>query len=128
MKAILFLAAGFFLLSFTKHSGSDIDGIWMGYYRTDISKEKVIVKFCSEERIEFYTGGVQDDNKCIGKYELSGDSLSFTYRTPEGREFVMQGQLNYRKTYLDGVWQNNDHSTGKFYLERQKVEERFIQP
>jgi hypothetical protein len=128
MKRLVYLLAGTVLLSFTKHRADDIDGIWMGYYRSEMVKEKVIVKFSSQDRMEFYTGGVDDRTKCIGSYRLLGDSVSFTYTTPDGQQFRMQGHLNYRKTYLDGVWKTNDRSTGKFYLERQKVEERFIEP
>lgn len=128
MKKIVYLLGATVLLSFTTDTAQDVDGIWMGYFRGDKVKEKVIVKFDSKDHIEFYTGGVEDRTRCDGSYELLGDSLSFTYTTADGSKYQMQGQLNYRKTYLDGVWKNGEHSTGRFYLERQKVEERFIAP
>lgn len=128
MKRIVYLLAGTVLLSFTRHTAEeDIDGIWMGFYRSNNVKEKVIVKFNSQDRIEFYTGGVDDKSRCEGSYTLLGDSLSFTYTTPDGQRFQMEGHLNWRKTYLDGTWKTGaDQSTGKFYLEKQQVEERFV--
>lgn len=128
MKAILYLVATTLLVSFSRHERDEIDGIWMGYYRAGLAKEKVIVKFSSEEKMEFYTGGVDETTRCTGSYKLLGDSVSFTYRNAEGQEFIMKGHLNSRKTYVDGVWTNNEESTGKFYLEKQKVEERIVEP
>lgn len=128
MKAILYLVASLVLVSFTSHQNDEMDGIWMGYYRTGLAKEKVIVKFSTADRMEFYAGGVNESNKCTGSYKLFEDSVSFTYRNAEGQEFVMKGHLNSRKTYVDGVWKNDEESTGKFYLEKQKVEERIVMP
>jgi len=129
MKAIIVLLAGSLLASFTnKPYEDDLDGIWMGYYRSELMKEKVIVKFSNEDKIEFYTGGIDDRTKCNGTYQLLGDSVSFTYCTAEGDKFVMQGQINRRKNYLNGVWKANDRSTGSFFLERQDLEEKFVKP
>jgi hypothetical protein len=128
MKAFIYLMAATMLVSFSKREEEEIDGIWMGYYRSDISKEKVIVKFSSHDRMEFYAGGVDEGPKCIGSYRIVGDSVSFTYRNAEGKEFNMEGTLNYRKTYVDGTWKTNDLNSGKFYLEKQKIEERIVQP
>jgi hypothetical protein len=129
MKAIMVLLAGSFLTGFSNRPmEDDIDGIWMGYYRSEVIKERVIVKFSNEDKIEFYTGGVDDKTKCNGSYRLLGDSVSFTYKTPEGQEYLMQGHINRRKNFVDGVWKTNDKGTGSFYLEKQEVEEKFINP
>ncbi len=127
MKAFILLLTTTMLVSFTGKDDKEIDGIWMGYYRSDIMKEKVIVKFSADDRMEFYTGGVNEQSRCIGSYRIIGDSVSFTYRDPEGLEIRMRGHLNYRKTSLEGVWKN-DVMTGKFHLEKQNVEERIVQP
>ena len=127
MKAFILLLTTTMLVSFTGRDDMEIDGIWMGYYRSEIMKEKVIVKFSADDRMEFYTGGVSEQSRCIGSYRIMGDSVSFTYRDPEGLEIRMRGHLNYRKTSLEGVWKN-DVMTGKFHLEKQNVEERIVQP
>ncbi len=127
MKALIFLLTATMLVSFTGRDEKEIDGIWMGYYRSDILKEKVIVKFSPDDRMEFYTGGVNEQSRCVGSYQILGDSVSFTYKDADGFEIRMRGHLNYRKTSLDGVWKN-DVMTGKFHLEKQNVEERIVQP
>ena len=128
MKTILYLAFTMVLVSFSRHDSNEIDGIWMGYYRTDESKEKVIVKFNAQDQMEFYTGGFDEHSMCMGSYKLVGDSISFTYKNPEGQEFYMSGNINSRKTYVDGTWKNDQELTGKFYLEKQKVQERIVVP
>ncbi|HEU4472718.1 MAG TPA: hypothetical protein VFR58_16605 [Flavisolibacter sp.] len=129
MKIAVYLLAGSLLTGFTSGTGeNDIDGIWMGYYRSNLIKEKVIVKFDASDKMEFYTGGVDERTRLEGTYRLLGDSVSFTYVTPEGEEYTMKGQINRRKNFVDGTWRTNEQSTGSFYLERQKVEERFAQP
>src|SRR5215213_846375 len=128
MKMIIWLLAGSLLTGFTNKQEDEIDGIWMGYYRSEMVKEKVIVKFSNEDKLEFYTGGVDDKTKCDGTYRLLGDSVSFTYVTPAGEEFLMQGHINRRKNFVDGVWKTGDKSTGSFYLEKQRLEEKFINP
>jgi hypothetical protein len=128
MKVMIYLLAGFLLTSFAIKKKNEIDGIWLGYYRSDIIKEKVIVKFNAEDKLEFYIGGVDDRTKCNGSYQLLGDSVSFTYTTPEGEEYIMQGHISYRKNYLDGFWKSKGKAKGSFFLEKQDVEEKFIQP
>ena len=128
MKAILYLVATTVLVSFTRHDNNEIDGIWMGYYRTEDVRERVVVKFSAEDRMEFYTGGVDENTRCLGSYKISGDSVSFTYTNASGQEIIMKGHFNNRKTYVDGVWLNTDEASGKFYLEKQKVEERIVRP
>ena len=118
-----------FLAGFTnKQEVDEIDGLWMGYYRSGMVKEKVIVKFCNKDKIEFYTGGADDQTKCDGSYQILGDSVSFTYKTPVGDEIVMKGQMNRRKNFLDGTWKNKDLQSGSFYLEKQKIQERITHP
>ncbi|MGZ5286560.1 MAG: hypothetical protein ACXWB9_05210 [Flavisolibacter sp.] len=127
MKSFMFLLAASLLLSFTGQDNKEIDGIWIGYYQSDILKEKLIVKFSTDDKMEFYVGGVDEPIRCVGSYRILGDSVSFTYKDAEGFEIRMRGHLNYMKTSLDGVWKN-DIMTGKFHLKKQKVEERMTQP
>ena len=128
MKAIIYLLAGVLLTSFATDNNKEIDGIWLGYYSSNSMKEKVMVKFSAKDKMEFYTGGVYDDAKCNSSYRVVGDSLYFTYTNAEGRQFIMTGQISRRKNYVDGVWKSNGKITGRFYLDKQDVEEKFIQP
>ena len=129
MKILFCLLAGTVLTSFTNKSfDNDLDGYWMGYYRSDFTKEKVIVKLNAYDRMDFYTGGIDDRTRLEGTYRIYGDSVSFSYTTAEGEEIVMQGHFNRRKTYMNGVCKTNNKPTGSFYLEKQKLEERFAQP
>jgi len=100
----------------------------MGYYRSDINKEKVIVKLDANDRMDFYTGTIDDQSRLEGSYKIFGDSVSFSYKTVDGEEVVMQGHFNRRKTYMDGVCTMNKKTTGSFYLEKQSLEERFVEP
>lgn len=129
MKTLLCLLAGTMLASFSnKPVDNDLDGYWMGYYRSEMNKEKVIVKLDSDERMTFYTGTIDDHTKLEGTYKIYGDSVSFSYTTTDGEVVSMQGHFNYRKTYMDGVCKTNDKPSGSFYLEKQKLEERMVQP
>jgi hypothetical protein len=129
MKLALCLLAMVVLTSFTKVSDDEnIDGVWMGYYRTDFTKEKLIVKFNSETKTEFYTGGVDDRTRTEGSYQILGDSVSIKYVTPDGTPMVLRGHFNYRKNFVDGVWLINNKSGGSFFLEKQEVQEFFTQP
>lgn len=130
MKTLLCLLAGTMLASFSNKPVDDdeLDGYWMGYFRTEMNKEKVIIKLDGDDRMDFYTGGIDDRNRVQGTYRIYGDSVSFSYKTPEGEEIVMQGHFNHRKTYMDGVCRTNSKPTGSFYLEKQALEERFAQP
>jgi hypothetical protein len=127
MKTIFCLLAGTVLTSFVnKPVENDLDGYWMGYYRSEMLKEKVIIKMDSDERMVFYTGGIDDRTKLEGSYKIYGDSVSFKYTTAEGEEVLMQGHFNYRKTYVDGICRTNNKPSGNFYLEKQKLEERIV--
>lgn len=106
----------------------DLDGFWMGYYRSDILKEKVIIKLSSEDKMEFYTGGIDERTRIEGTYRIYGDSVSFYYQTVDGENILMQGHFNYRKDAMDGICRTNDEPSGSFYLEKQKLEERFVKP
>jgi hypothetical protein len=129
MKAIFSLLAIALLAGFTNEREADeIDGLWMGYYRSGMVKEKVIVKFSNKDKIEFYTGGADEQTRCDGTYYLSGDSVSFRYTTPAGAEFTMQGHMNRRRNFVDGTWKNKNMESGSFYLEKQKIQERITQP
>jgi len=128
MKTIFFLLAGTILTSFNYKpvDNDDLDGYWMGYYRSDDNKEKVIIRLASDDRMDFYTGGIDDKTRLEGTYKIYGDSVSFSYTTADGEEVVMQGHFNRRKTYMDGVCKTNNKPSGSFYLEKQKLEERFV--
>ena len=130
MKTLFVLLVGTVLSSFTGKpvNNDDLDGYWMGYYRSNMSKEKVIVKLDANDRMDFYTGGIDDQKRLEGTYKISGDSVSFSYKTVDGELVVMRGHFNSRKTYMDGVCRTNDNPTGSFYLEKQDLEERFVEP
>src|SRR6059058_3845130 len=129
MKAMIYLLAGTLFTSFTnKTYDENIDGIWMGYYRSDILKEKVIVKFNESDKMEFYTGGVDDRTRLEGSYHILGDSVSITYKDSAGEEITMQGHFNRRKNFVDGSWKGKEKSSGSFYLEKQQVEELYARP
>lgn len=129
MKTIVCLLAGILLTSFTGKEVNDVDGIWTGVYKTDNTREKVLVRFEDRSHIELYNGDVIESNKFIGTYELQGDSvLQFSYQTPDGKEFTMKGHINKRKNYVDGVWQTSDNVNGSFYLKKERIQELFIQP
>ena len=130
MKTFLCLLAGTILTSFVNKpvDGDDLDGFWMGYYRSDLLKEKVIVKLDSDDRLVFYTGGIDDRTKLEGTYKIYGDSVAFRYTTTDGEEVLMQGHFNHRKNYMDGICRTNNKPSGSFYLEKQELEERFAQP
>jgi hypothetical protein len=130
MKPLLCVLAGTILTSFVSKpvDSNDLDGYWMGYYRSDITKEKVIVKLDTDDKMIFYTGGIDDRTKLEGTYKIFGDSVSFSYKTVEGEEILMQGHFNRRRTYMDGICRTNNKPTGSFYLEKQQLEERIVQP
>lgn len=129
MKTLIYLLVGIGLMSFAGHQSDDLmKGIWKGYYRSELIKEKVIVKFNNESKIEFYTGGVDERTMLPGIYQLEGDSVSFSYVTNEGEEFFMKGHVNDRRNFLDGTWITSDSSTGSFYLEKQTVQENYVMP
>jgi hypothetical protein len=130
MKTLFVLLAGTVLTSFVNKpvDNDDLDGYWMGYYRSNLNKEKVIIKLDADDRMDFYTGGIDDQKRLEGTYKISGDSVLFSYKTVDGEVVVMQGHFNNRKTYMDGVCRTNNKPTGSFYLEKQDLQERFVEP
>ncbi|MFL5742042.1 MAG: hypothetical protein ACJ75B_17595 [Flavisolibacter sp.] len=129
MKIMMCLLAGTLLTSFTpRPADDDVDGVWMGYYRSDLSKEKLIVKFDSQTKMEFFTGGVDDRTSSEGSYRIQGDSVSISYKMPSGEQITMQGQFNRRKNFVNGIWKGKNQSSGSFYLEKQQLQEFFAQP
>jgi hypothetical protein len=128
MKAIIYLVSAAILTSFSykPQDNGDINGIWMGYYRSQFIKEKVVVKFDESAKMEFFTGGVDDRTRLEGSYSISGDSVSFSYKTPEGEVINMKGRFNRRMNYVEGTWKGDDRSNGSFFLEKQNVEERSL--
>jgi hypothetical protein len=129
MKLLALLLAGGLLTSFANRPADDeIDGVWMGYYRSQMIREKLIIKFNTETKMEFYTGGVDDRTRTEGSYHINGDSVSITYRSPQGEEMTLKGHFNYRKNFVDGVWKGREHGSGSFYLEKQQLQEFFARP
>ena len=129
MKIILNVAAGIALLGFTSRQSEAIDGLWTGIYRTDNVREKVWVKFEPRNQVELYNGEAMTGDKLSGTYQLQGDSvLKVTYQTRDGKQYTMQGHINQRKNYVDGVWQASDKLSGSFYLKKEKIQEMFLQP
>lgn len=129
MKAIVFVVAGALLAGFTYKDNQSLDGIWTGIYRTDNSREKVLVKFEPQNQVQLYNGDVDDANRITGTYELKGDTvLTFTYLASDGKQYTMNGHINKRRNYVDGVWRTSDKQSGSFYLKKEKIEEMFVQP
>ena len=127
MKIVLFLLAATVFAGFSnKPADEELDGYWMGYYRSNTSKEKVIVKLNSGAQMDFYTGGIDDHTKREGTYQIKGDSVYFSYKSANGEDVSMQGHFNRRKTYMDGICRTNNKPTGSFYLEKQKLQERIV--
>src|ERR1700760_1355490 len=118
MKAMICLLFTTMFFAFTgKPYEDDVDGFWMGYYRSDLMKEKLIVHLNGADKLEFYTGGVDERTKAEGTYRMLGDSISFSYKTSEGQNITLSGHINHRKNFMDGVWRTNEKATGSFYLE-----------
>lgn len=129
MKRVMYVLTALVLTSFTPMpEDENIDGVWMGYYRSEFSKERLIVKFNEKEKTEFYTGGVDDRTRTEGTYHILGDSVSISYITPDGTRMILEGNFNHRKSFVDGVWKVNNKTGGSFYLEKQKVQEYFAKP
>lgn len=131
MKTILFVLAGTILTSFVNKpvDKSDLEGYWMGYYMTDASKEKVIIKLDTDnDRMEFYTGGIDDSKKVDGSYKIYDDSVVLNYQAASGEKILMQGHYNPRRNFIDGVCRINNQASGSFYLEKQELEERMVEP
>ena len=70
---------------------------------------------------------MDEEERCDGSYRMLGDSISFKYKTADGEEFVMQGQISRRKNFVDGVWKTGG-TKGSFFLEKQDVEEKVVMP
>jgi hypothetical protein len=128
MKTLLYLLAATALVSATVKTGnSEIDGVWMGIYRSETLREKVAVKFSSSERMEFFTGGIIDHTS-EGSYHLFADSISFIYQTTDHHEIQMLGRFNRRMNLVSGVWKMHGQVMGNFYLEKQKMQELMVEP
>ncbi len=125
MKTLLF-AAGMVFMGFTfKPAINTVDGVWTGIYESDNSVANMVIRFEDDSKFHCYKGQVTDQNKLEGTYVIHGDtSLTFTYKTPEGKVIIFKGNLGPKKTYVNGVWEAPD-AKGKFFLRKQKVEERF---
>jgi hypothetical protein len=127
MKQILFIMSTWLLLGFGDgRQTATIEGLWTGVYKTEDGKETVIVKFEAGNQIELYCGVVEADNRNTGTYTVKGDSvLIFRYVDAEGKEFIMEGNINKRKTYVDGYLKSGNHK-GVFFLRKEKIQELFI--
>jgi hypothetical protein len=129
MKKIFGLLAGAVLLTgFSFKEGDPLDGLWIGYYKSDLTKQKIIVKLSADDHIEFYAGGFNEQPQCNGSYKLTGDTLSFTYTAPGGDQYVMKGHVSRKKNYIDGIWNSKGSAQGSFFMEKQDIEEKIVQP
>lgn len=129
MKWVGFVMVAAVLTSFTNNKETvNVDGVWMGYYRSEFSKEKLIVKFNESAHTEFYTGGVDDKSKTTGSYKIFGDSVTIAYISPDGIEMTLKGHFNRKQNFVDGVWVINNKTGGSFYLEKQDIVEYFARP
>ena len=127
MKTLLFVLAATVFAGFSnKPADEELDGYWMGYYRNEISKEKLIIRLSSDARMDFYTGGIDDRTKREGTYQIKGDSVYFSYKSATGEDVLMLGHFNRRKTYMDGTCHTNNKPSGSFYLEKQNLQERIV--
>lgn len=126
MKALLCILAATILTSFgARPMNDDLDGYWMGYYLT---KEKMIIKLNDNQRMEYYTGGIDDRTRVEGSYKISGDSVLITYQSFDGESVVMQGHYHRRRNCIEGSCKTNDKPSGKFYMEKQLLQERMVKP
>jgi hypothetical protein len=127
MKTILYLIAATVLTSATlKTDESDINGIWVGSYRSGSIFSKFNVKF-NTDRMEFFTGGVTDETT-EGSYQLFSDSVSFIYHSPDQQDILMLGRFNRKRTFICGIWKVNGKELGNFYLEKQQMQELIVSP
>jgi hypothetical protein len=129
MKAIWCILVGMSLVSFSnKTNETEIDGFWMGAYGAGNQMETVVVKFNGDSQIEWYKDEVTEKNRLVGSYEIHGDSVLLSYKTPEGKQCTLHGFVNRRKNYVDGNWETSDLGKGSFYLKKQSVTEYFTTP
>lgn len=126
MKHILLLGVLFVsFVSFTPATNNEIDGMWIGYYRSNMIKEKIIVRLSSTDKMEFYAGGVDEKTLCNGSYTVTQDSVVFLYKTLDGAEVTMKGRINGPRTFMNGSWKDQGKSKGSFYLERRVLKEYY---
>jgi hypothetical protein len=124
MKTLLF-AAGLVMMSFSFKPTNTIDGVWTGIYESETAVTNMVIRFEDESKFHCYKGQVSEQNKLEGTYLMKGDSvLIFTYKAADGSRINFKGNLGPNKTYVNGVWVAPDQK-GKFFLRKQKVEERF---
>lgn len=129
MKKLFFLVvAGVGLASFSAPvEEPEFDGFWLGEYGKGEEMKTMVVKFSDDRSIEWYRDEVKEENRQSGTYQLRGDSVIITCDCGEGKQFVLNGFVNRRKTYVDGNWQESE-AKGSFYLKKQKVREFMTQP
>lgn len=130
MKALLCISVATLLTSFGSKpmNTDDLDGYWMGYYRSELLKEKLIIKLNDNHRMEYYTGGIDERTRVEGTYKITGDSVLIAYQSSGGENILMEGHFNRRRNYIDGSCKINNKPSGNFYLEKQKLEERMVKP
>ena len=124
MKTLLF-AAAMVMMSFSIRSNQSVDGVWSGIYESETAVTNMVIRFEDESKFHCYKGQVSEENKLEGTYEIEGDTtLTFTYKATDGKQIKFKGHFGPKKTYVNGVWEAPD-TKGKFFLRKQKVEERF---
>ncbi len=129
MKNIIYSLAALLLVSFSSNNVETFGGLWTGAFRTDMSREKVYVRFDEQNKLQLYSGVVEENNRSVGTYEVLGDTaLVFNYSRADGKTVTMRGAINKRKTYVDGTWETSDKTSGSFYLKKDEIQELFITP
>ncbi len=129
MKKVIYGLAALVLVSFSSNNVETFGGLWTGAFRTDMSREKVYVRFDEQNKLQLYSGMVEENNRSVGTYEVLGDTaLVFNYSRSDGKTVTMRGVINKRKTYVDGTWETSDHTSGSFYLKKDEIQELFITP
>lgn len=130
MKALLCILTGTMLASFAGKpvNHDDLDGYWMGYCRSDVTKIKVIIKLDDNQRMEYFTGGIDDRTRVEGTYKITGDSVVIAYKSSSGESILMEGHYSWRRNYIEGVCKTNNQRSGNFFIEKQKFEERIVKP
>lgn len=124
MKTLLF-AAGLVMMGFTFKSNQTVDGVWSGIYESETAVTNMTIRFDDNSKFHCYKGEVSEQNKVEGTYLLEGDTtLTFIYKAADGKQIKFKGHFGPKKTYVNGTWEA-PNTKGKFFLRKQKVEERF---
>ena len=122
MRSVL-LIIGTILLSFSiKDKNEPVLGIWKGAYGMGNNVKQTWVYLGANNSMNFYDGSMKPENKMSGTYSILGDTaiVFVCEKNTTHKQIKMKGNLNRTKSFVDGVWESNDHHYGSFYLQKQK--------